>query len=105
GDDLIEGGAGRDIIWGYGGNDRIYADTQIDTATAIANGNKDAGGGQRKYQRELDGEAADTGIYKAFNCRTPIDGRCGAGGVGELSYDNCAVANDASFNLFERRAA
>ncbi|MDD5058244.1 MAG: putative Ig domain-containing protein, partial [Sideroxydans sp.] len=46
GDDLIEGGAGRDIIWGYGGNDRIYADTQIDTATAIANGNKDADSGQ-----------------------------------------------------------
>ncbi len=47
GDDLIEGGAGRDILSGGSGGDRLYADTQIDTATAIANGKAQTGTGQQ----------------------------------------------------------
>ncbi len=45
--DLIQGKGGADIIAGWGGNDQIYGDTQIDTATAIANGNTDIATGQK----------------------------------------------------------
>ncbi len=43
GNDLIEGGTGTDILAGDDGNDQIFGDVQIDTATAIANGNTDMG--------------------------------------------------------------
>jgi Ca2+-binding RTX toxin-like protein len=36
---LLEGKGGSDILRGGGGNDRLYADSKIDVATAIANGN------------------------------------------------------------------
>ncbi len=45
GDDLIEGGAGTDILIGGTGDDRLYADTQISVAQAIANGNAQTGSG------------------------------------------------------------
>ncbi len=36
---LLEGKGGSDILRGGGGNDRLYADSRIGAATAIANGN------------------------------------------------------------------
>jgi hypothetical protein len=33
----------------------------------------------RKYQRALDGNAIDSGIFEALKRRSPIGGRCGAG--------------------------
>jgi trimeric autotransporter adhesin len=47
GNDLIEGGAGGDIIDGGIGDDRIYADSQVSTAQAIADGNSQTGSGQQ----------------------------------------------------------
>jgi len=47
GNDLMEGGADRDILSGEGDNDRIYGNTRISTATAIANGNAASGSGQK----------------------------------------------------------
>jgi len=47
GDDLIEGGAGKDLLFGESGDDQLYADTRIDIATAIANGDSDTGSGQK----------------------------------------------------------
>lgn len=45
GNDVIIGGAEGDILNGGDGNDRIYADSQIDVATAIAQGNTQTGTG------------------------------------------------------------
>ena len=47
GDDLIEGGADADVLSGGAGNDRLYADTRIDPAHAIENGNTQTGTGQK----------------------------------------------------------
>jgi len=47
GNDLIEGGAGKDLLFGESGDDQLYANTQIDIATAIANGESDTGSGQK----------------------------------------------------------
>lgn len=46
GNDVIIGGAGSDALDGFAGNDRIYADTQISVASAIAMGNPSTGSGQ-----------------------------------------------------------
>jgi Ca2+-binding RTX toxin-like protein len=45
GADVLTGGADGDILDGGSGNDRIYADNQISTAIAIANGNSQSGTG------------------------------------------------------------
>jgi Ca2+-binding RTX toxin-like protein len=45
GKDVILGGADADILQGGAGNDRIYADTQIDIDLAIAQGNQQTGSG------------------------------------------------------------
>ncbi|MDK9705275.1 MAG: putative Ig domain-containing protein, partial [Sulfuritalea sp.] len=47
GKDLIEGGAGGDILAGDDDDDRIYANTRIDTADAIANGREDTASGEK----------------------------------------------------------
>ncbi|MBK9160736.1 MAG: tandem-95 repeat protein [Nitrosomonadales bacterium] len=45
GNDLVEGGSGSDIVIGGGDNDRLFADAQIATDQAIANGNTDSATG------------------------------------------------------------
>jgi len=45
GNDLVEGSTGLDILAGEDGNDRLFANTQVATDQAIANGNTDAATG------------------------------------------------------------
>jgi len=47
GNDVILGGSESDVLVGGAGDDRIYADVQIDVGTAIDNGNNQTGTGQR----------------------------------------------------------
>ena len=81
GKDVLIGGADGDILSGGSGDDRLYGDTQISVADAIANGEAQSGSG-------LQGDwlAGNSGGDRVW------------GGVG--------AANDASYgNSFERRAA
>ncbi|MBU3907885.1 MAG: hypothetical protein KKF40_01655, partial [Gammaproteobacteria bacterium] len=47
GDDVLLGGDGSDVLSGGAGDDRLYADSQITVAQAIANGNSQNGTGQK----------------------------------------------------------
>ncbi len=60
GPNSLEGGAGSDILSGGAENDRLYADTRIDGATAIANGNIVGSGSNVKGDWLAGGSGDDT---------------------------------------------
>jgi Ca2+-binding RTX toxin-like protein len=76
GNDLVLGGADLDLLWGLEGNDRLYADAEVDLQTAIAQGETDLPTGSKGELMD-GGQGEDILVGGAGN-----DALVGGGGTG-----------------------